>query len=877
MHLLTDEDELGRLQALYRCEIIDTAPEAAFDSLASLAAHSCAAPLALIGFFDDQREWFKARVGIDLTELAISESLDAHLLSHAEPLIFSDPDSLANTRFARQYMLPARAPIRFYANVPIHSPDGFVLGAIAVADYVPRDLSPQQHESLHTIADQIGALLELRALRQLAGESSQQALLADLGRRALDGEPICELMSWMTRQIAQVCGVDRCCILEQLPTSEVLPRASYGWDETYPPSSAIPLSHYGITTSILQGGQPIIIDSIASEGRFAGLAIPPSHGLTSGVILIIPGTPRPYGMLSVFSARRRSFTRADISFLQAVADLMAVAISQRWQQQILDSIVNLSHVLRRASTRSEMMEVILSHIHTVCHSEGAAIILREADGPAFVAQGHGIWADAGGTPIPAGPGPSWQVMQGGQPFLGAAPDFLRAPAGARPHAAACVALEFNDQPIGAIWVAHATAISYYDQQLLTTLADVIASAINRSYLHDQTTRLYLEHQQLTKEVRRAERHLASTVESAIDLVVSTDTDGRIITWNRAAERVSGFTREQMTGQYLRDLCAPAHQAMMEEMIASLIVGASFSQVEIPLISIAHQDVPISWRLSAIQSDTGESVGIVAVGRDLAEQRGLESQLFQAAKMASMGVMASGIGHELRNPLGIISANAQLAQERLPDQAIVRTCLQQIHAATKRAALIIDNLLTFARPRSGSIQIVDVNEVLAATFMLLDYQIHRHHTELIATLSHTIPKVAGNDALLQQVFTNLILNALHAMEGGGTLSVTTRTSPELDVEIVFSDTGCGIAPEVLPHIFDPFFTTRPIGQGTGLGLAISYSIIQQHGGTIEPSSQPGAGSTFCVRLPLRQPHRRAVRSQDVHVSRASLTCDGAAAV
>jgi signal transduction histidine kinase len=133
-------------------------------------------------------------------------------------------------------------------------------------------------------------------------------------------------------------------------------------------------------------------------------------------------------------------------------------------------------------------------------------------------------------------------------------------------------------------------------------------------------------------------------------------------------------------------------------------------------------------------------------------------------------------------------------------------------------------------------------------MLLDHQIHQHHSKLNATLSHSIPKVAGNAALLQQVFTNLILNALQAMEGGGTLSVTTRTSEEAGVEVVFVDTGSGIPPDVLPQIFDPFFTTRPLGQGTGLGLAISYSIIQQHGGVIETFSPPGEGSTFYIRLP-----------------------------
>ncbi|NNJ11136.1 GAF domain-containing protein [Chloroflexales bacterium ZM16-3] len=837
---------MGRLQALYRCAIIDTVSEAPFNDLASLAASSCQAPIALIGFIDDHREWFKAQVGFDLSELPINQSLDVSLLTLPEPLILSD--ALSDPRFSTHPLVLSESPIRFYASAPIRSSDGFVIGAIAVADYTPRELSPQQQQTLSTLANQVGALLELRALHQIAGERRQQALLIDLGRRALGGEPINSLVSWMVDQVAHVLEVDRCYVLELLPNNKALPRASFGWGTAYSPNNAMPLSDYLLAAATLQSGQPIVINSLSHETCFGGPEILQLNGVESGVSLIIRGDPRPYGMLGIYSVQQRNFTRADVAFLQALADVLAEAISQQQRRQSLDEVVNLSRILRQAATRSEMMRVILSRIHAVCHSVGSAIILSDADGRASVAQGRGIWEGATGKPIPPGDSPSWHVLLSGQPFLGNTPDFQLDDTAPQDRALACVALKYNDQPIGVLWVAYASVISYYDQNLLVALADTVASAINRSNLHDQTIRLYQERQQLTKEVRRIERHLASTVESAIDLVVSTDTEGRIMTWNRAAERISGFTREQMVGQHLYNLCAPAHRAMMEEMIKILMEGASFGQIELPLIGTTHQDVPISWRLSAIQSDTGGTVGIVAVGRDLAEQRHLESQLFQAAKMASMGVMASGIGHELRNPLGVISANAQLALERLSDPEIIRTCLQQIHVATKRSSLIIDNLLTFARPRNEGSQIVDINEVLASTFMLLDYQIQQHRTKLNATLSHSIPKVAGNAALLQQVFTNVILNALQAMEGGGMLNVTTQASDELGVEIVFSDTGCGISPEVLPQIFDPFFTTRPLGQGTGLGLAISYSIIQQHGGTIETSSPSGEGCTFYICLP-----------------------------
>lgn len=845
MDLLTDEEEMGRLKALDRCAIVDTAPEVAFNDLVALVTYTCNTPIAFIGFIDDRREWFKARIGFNHSELPLNQSLDTRLLTHPQPLIIAD--TLADPRFSSRSLLFGEAPIRFYASVPIVSPDGFVLGALAIADYAPRDLTPQQREVLSNLARQIDGLIELRTMRHLAAAGHRHSFLAELGRRAIYGVPIADLMKWTVRQIPQVLNVNRCCILELLPNHEALPRASYGWGFEAP-DNPMPLAHFALGAYTLEVGQPIVIDTTACENKVAGDELLRAHGIKSGICLIIPGSPRSYGLLSAYSDQGRSFAPEDVAFLQEVADLLGRAISQRWHQQNLESIINLSRILGRAATRLEMKTIILTHIHTVCQSEGAAIILRNADGHAFVAQGHGIWADVTGRLLPDGSGSSWQVMQSGQPLIDNTPDFLPEHTRFRADAVACVALKFNEQPLGVLWVAYPSAISYADQRLLVALADVVASAINRSDLHDQTVRLYHEHQQLTKEVRRAERHLASTVESAMDLVVSTDTDGRIKTWNRAAERISGFSRDQMIGKYLRDLCAPAHQIHMDEMIKSIITGASSGQVEIPLIGATGQDVPVSWRLAAIQSDTGESSGIVAIGRDLVEQRYLETQLFQAAKMASMGVMASGIGHELRNPLGIISANAQLAQEHLSDQELIRTCIQQIYGATKRAALIIDNLLTFALPRNEMSQLVDLNEVLAATFMLLDYQIQQHRVALVATLAHPIPSVAGNAALLQQVFTNLILNALQAMEGGGTLEVTTRTSAESGVEVLVSDTGSGILPDVLPQIFDPFFTTRPIGQGTGLGLAISYSIIQQHGGTIEAFSPPEAGSTFCIRLP-----------------------------
>ena len=247
-------------------------------------------------------------------------------------------------------------------------------------------------------------------------------------------------------------------------------------------------------------------------------------------------------------------------------------------------------------------------------------------------------------------------------------------------------------------------------------------------------------------------------------------------------------------------------------------------------------------------DSGRVVGMVAVGRDLSERQQLRAQLIQSAKMASLGVMAGGIAHELRNPLGIISAAAQLMLETGDDRKLRDACAAKIDTATHRASSIIENLLKFARPKgTQEIQRVDPNVILAEALSLLNNQLSLQKVTVVRAFHEDIPAIAGNAELLMQVFTNLIINANNAMPGGGTLTVATRSRGD-QVEIRFSDTGRGIPPKNLSRVFDPFFTTMPVGKGVGLGLSISYSIIQQHGGAIEVRSQVGQGTTFLIRLP-----------------------------
>ncbi len=358
-----------------------------------------------------------------------------------------------------------------------------------------------------------------------------------------------------------------------------------------------------------------------------------------------------------------------------------------------------------------------------------------------------------------------------------------------------------------------------------------------------------EREQLGEEVRRAERYLASVIDWASDLVVSMTPQGNVVTWNRAAERVSGLAAAQVYNRPFVSLCVPHQRRAMETQIRHLAQGEESVAAEIALItSNPQQQVDVAWNCSAMRDDTGAVVALVAVGRDLTERRRLESQLAQSAKMASLGVMAGGIAHEIRNPLAIIAASAQLLEDHPDDPLLRQQCTQKITASTQRASLIIEHLLKFAHPPQDRFRLLNIHATLEETFTLLGHQMLVAQVALQRDFSPDVPRIYGNPELLQQVFSNLILNACNAMPHGGHLTVRTRLLGE-QIELCFSDSGHGISGEHVAKIFDPFFTTRAVGKGTGLGLSISYSIIQQHHGTLEVVSQMEQGATFMIRLPV----------------------------
>jgi len=356
-----------------------------------------------------------------------------------------------------------------------------------------------------------------------------------------------------------------------------------------------------------------------------------------------------------------------------------------------------------------------------------------------------------------------------------------------------------------------------------------------------------EQVRLSEEVRQVERHLVSIVESASDLILSTDKKGRILTWNAAAERLSGYPTSEALEHYFIDFCADEDRKDIQNIFSR--IDSKYSRMkECPLQTTKGSAIPVSWVFSPLKDSYNKTTGVVAVGRDLTEKRKLEMALQQSQKFVALGVMAGGIAHEIRNPLAICSSSAQflMAEDGTPE--FRRECAEKIHTGIQRTSDIIENLLRYSHPSTTTrTTLINLVFLIRETLTLVTYHAKIHKIEMTSSFPKKSIMVQGVATLLQQVFMNLFLNAINAMPTGGRLGIDVKMDHS-EVRIQVTDTGCGIARSEIEKIFDPFYTTSIVGQGTGLGLSLCYSIVKQHKGTINVESQKGRGSIFTVKLP-----------------------------
>jgi len=265
-------------------------------------------------------------------------------------------------------------------------------------------------------------------------------------------------------------------------------------------------------------------------------------------------------------------------------------------------------------------------------------------------------------------------------------------------------------------------------------------------------------------------------------------------------------------------------------------------------------------LNPVLDAAGDVTHVVEVWRDISERSRLEAQLSHSERLASLGILAAGVAHEINNPMASLLAGVESLQrwldrtDELQEESRADACevLEILERSIRRCRETTDKLLLLAQPYRLAADWVDLNRAIRDTLTLLSYQMRKQGIEARDELDAELPKIWARESALRGVCMNLCMNALQAMPTGGTLTVRSRRDGAAGITFEVADTGVGIPKEQLERIWDPFFTTKPVGQGTGLGLSITQRIVVRHGGAIQVESTPGHGATFSVRLPVTGP-------------------------
>ena len=376
--------------------------------------------------------------------------------------------------------------------------------------------------------------------------------------------------------------------------------------------------------------------------------------------------------------------------------------------------------------------------------------------------------------------------------------------------------------------------------LLNALAGQAATAFMNG-------RLYRSLREKADELQQLTEYNENILESMDSGILVLDLESRVARWNRAMESLYGLSRDTAIGRALDDVFPGS---FLDALRGSLVLGRHEDIANIYKLHLPTSDgrsLMVNVSVVPFQVGSGERCGTILIMDDVTSRVRLEEQLQHAEKMASIGLLAAGVAHEVNTPLAGISSYTQMLRAQTDESDSRSPLLEKIEKQTFRAAKIINNLLNFSRSGTSEFETLDVNKIVLDVLSLVEHQLDNSHIKVRKELAEGLPPVRGNENRLQQVFFNLILNARDAMPSGGWLTLATRSDDDaLVVEV--RDTGLGIKREDIKRIYDPFFTTKGIGRGTGLGLSVSYGILQEHGGAIFVESAPGQGTTFQVALP-----------------------------
>lgn len=444
--------------------------------------------------------------------------------------------------------------------------------------------------------------------------------------------------------------------------------------------------------------------------------------------------------------------------------------------------------------------------------------------------------------IPLGDGLLAELIKSRKPII---PELLDEP-GESSISKLYLPLVARDKTVGVISLNRPSSQLFTDDDIrvLTIISDQVASSLASLRLLDELAQTNVRLQASERQARETSLYLEMLLETANDAIFTLDNEGRITYANLKVEEW-GYERENLVGSYLSDLISEPELA--QDFHEHLRTGGTHIH-EWTFRSPSRGLREVYLSVSLLESGLDQDVNYLVLARDMTERKQLEKQLFHSEKLASIGILAAGVAHEIGNPLSAISGYTQILKGRLEPGSENFEYLEGIASQAERIQRIIEDLLNYSRPSTGIRSEVHVGEAIRSVISMLQAQKVFKELKVELDLPDNIPPIIMDRDHLNQVIVNIALNAAQAMPQGGSLKASVALQ-QGSIQIRFQDSGHGIPDDIKDRVFDPFFTTKGVGEGTGLGLAICQKIVESYQGGITFESRADVGTSFTIMLPI----------------------------
>ncbi len=613
---------------------------------------------------------------------------------------------------------------------------------------------------------------------------------------------------------------------------------------------------------VISSGKALVVSDSIDDPRISlipskGKGFKSLVGLPLTVKEIESETDKIVGVLGVASLRTSRFSPMDVKFLKSIANQLGFAIENsrlienlKKKMNQIELINEIGSVVNSSLSIGHIFRLIVSEIKSLIEFDRASITLLNEDEATLTIFALDTVLETElkkGRRAPVrGTSAGWAAINQ-RPWINR--DLAREilfPVDSvlyREGIRSTISVPlYKDRPLGSINFDSTKPDAYTeaDLEILIPIAKHLSIAIENALLFEA--------------ISREKREWEKTFDAITDLLWITDLKGRIIRANRAVTERTGLSEITLKG---KDTLA----------LFSLLRIQSPSLPEVHRTSVkiyrelkGKQGTTYYYWTYPLKDSDGREYGYINYLRDVTEQKNLQEQLIRSDKLASLGTLVAGIAHEINNPLGIIAGYSEALLERLreaeagesPSLEDFPEYLQTINKEIFRCKDILQSLLDFARPSTGTKRLIDINELIKEVLLLVEHKARKHRHTIKLDLASPIPHTRVDPGAMRQVFMNIIMNAFYFMEEEGTILIRTSFDHEHDLIVIgISDSGRGIKRELLKRIFDPFFTTKPVGKGTGLGLSISHRIVTEHDGVLDVESTEGRGTTFVIKLPVRK--------------------------